>query len=144
MRRVVSIFGVMLLAEGFAHAQFWPQWALNPQHTGQVGVAGQPLDRILADIIYDPLVPDEKAANFGNLLAHYQVPLIDNATNVFMEFKSGTYNKNRYDTQICGENGFQWIDGQLTQIWSFDRDWRPPGAQADFWEPVFHAVLANG
>jgi hypothetical protein len=133
----------LLLCAGFAGAQSWPQWALNPQHTGQVNVSGQPLNRTLADIVYDPLVPAEMSAEFGELLAHYQVPLIDNATTIFMEFKSGTYNKNRYDTQIWGENGFQWINGQLTQIWSFPSDWQAPGSQADFWEPVFHAVLAN-
>jgi hypothetical protein len=127
-----------------AWAQSWPQWALNPQHTSQIGVAAQPMNRMLASVIYDPLVAQEKAANFGELLAHYQVPLIDNATNIFMEFKSGTYNKNRYDTQIWGENGFQWVNGQLTQIWSFTSDWKAPGSQLDFWEPVFHAVLANG
>jgi outer membrane protein assembly factor BamB len=135
--------GVMLLSAVFADAQSWPQWALNPQHTGQVNVAGQALNRTLADIVYDPLVPTEMAANQGNLLAHYQVPLIDNAT-IFMEFKTGTYNKNRYDTQIWGENGFQWINGQLTQVWTFASDWKAPGSQADFWEPVFHGVLANG
>ncbi len=122
---------------------FWPQWALDPQHTSQVNVAAQPLNLQLADIVYDPLVPDEMAANQNNLLAHYQVPLID-GSSVFMEFKTGTYNKNRYDTQIWGENGFQWNNGQLGQIWSFTSDWKAPGSQADFWEPVFHALLANG
>jgi hypothetical protein len=125
-----------------AGAQFWPQWALNPQHTGHVSVAGQPLNRILASIVYDPLVPDEMAANDGDLLAHYQVPLIDN-DKIFMSFKSGTYNKNRYSTQIWGENGFQWQNGQLVQTWSFTSDWTAAGSQVDFWEPVFHGVLAN-
>src|SRR5262245_9284104 len=124
-------------------AQFWPQWALDPQHTGEVGVAGQSMNRILASIVYDPLVPAEMAANDGDLLAHYQVPLIDGA-RVFMEFKSGDYNKNRYSTQTWGENGFEWRRGQLVPIWSFASDWKAPGSQSDFWEPVFHAVLANG
>ena len=138
-------WGVALsLCEGFAGGQSWPQWALNPQHTGQVNVAGQALNHTLADIVYDPLAPAEMTAEFGELLAHYQVPLIDSGANIFMEFKSGTYNKNRYDTQIWGENGFQWINGALTQIWSFTSDWKAPGSQADFWEPVFHAVLTNG
>ncbi len=134
----------MVLFAFFANAQSWPQWALNPQHTSQVHVAGQPLNRILADIVYDPLVSQEMAANFGELLAHYQVPLID-GSDVFMEFKSGTYNKNRYDTQVWGENAFRWSsNGQLVQIWSFTSDWKAPGSQSDFWEPVFHGVLANG
>jgi hypothetical protein len=133
----------MLLFVNIAHAQSWPQWALNPQHTSEVSVAGQPLSRVLASFVYDPLVPAEMAANQGSLLAHYQVPLIDGA-NVYMEFKSGTYNKNTYSTEIWGENGFQWQSGQLVRTWSFTSDWQAPGSQADFWEPVFHAVLANG
>jgi hypothetical protein len=126
-----------------AHAQWWPQWALNSQHTGQVSVAGQALNNIIQNITYDPLVPQELAANFNSLQAHYQVPLID-GSNVYMEFKSGTYNKNRYSTEIWGENGFQWQSGKLVKVWSFTSDWTAPGSQTDFWEPVFHAVLANG
>src|SRR5262249_19187285 len=56
----------------------------------------------------------------------------------------GTYNKNRYSTQVWGENAFQWQSGQLAPTWSFTSDWTAVGSQADFWEPVFHAVLANG
>jgi hypothetical protein len=134
----------MLLGSANLTAQFWPQWALNPLHTGQTTIAGQPLNRTLANIVYDPLTSAEMAANFGELTAHYQVPLIDDASNIYMEFKSGTYNKNRYDTQVWGENKFHWINGQLTQVWSFTSDWKAPGSQADFWEPVFHGVLANG
>src|SRR5262249_24417108 len=135
--------GVMVFSAGFANAQSWPQWALNPQHTSQINLAGQLLNRELADVVYDPLVRVEMA-NQGELLTHYQVPLIDHATSIFMEFKTGTYNKNRYDTQTWGENGFQWVNGQLTLVWSFVSDWKAPGSQADFWEPVFHGVLANG
>jgi hypothetical protein len=137
----VVVFLVVSLTAG--QAQFWPQWALNPQHTGQVSVSGQPLNEIFTGIVYDPLVPAEMAANGNNLLAHYQVPLIDGDC-IFMEFKSGTYNKNSYSTEIWGENGFQWVNGQLVQMWSFTSDWTAPGSQADFWEPVFHGVLANG
>jgi hypothetical protein len=134
---------VLAASPGVVEAQFWPQWALDPQHTGQVNVVGQPLNRELADIVYDSLVPQEMAASGNELVTHYQVPLIDGA-NVFMEFKSGSYNKNRYDAQTWGENGFQWTNGQLTQIWSFTSDWKAVGSLADFWEPVFHGVLANG
>ena len=143
LRGAVLLSTAFALSAGLAIGQSWPQWALDPQHTGQVNVLGQPLNHELADIIYDPLVPAEMAANGASLLAHYQVPLID-GSSVFMEFKTGTYNKNRYDTQIWGENGFQWLNGQLTQVWSFSSDWKAPGSQADFWEPVFHGVLANG
>ena len=146
MRRLLLVIqcGVMVFSAGFANAQFWPQWALNPQHTSQINVVGQPLNRELADVLYDPLVPVEMA-NQGELLTHYQVPLIDDdAASIFMEFKRGNYNKNRYDTQTWGENGFKWVNGQLMLVWSFVSDWKAPGSQADFWEPVFHGVLANG
>lgn len=142
--RKLCITVFMFVSLTGAEAQsWWPQWALNSQHTGQVGVAGQPLNEIFTSIAYDPLVPAEMAANQNSLLAHYQVPLID-GSRVFMEFKGGTYNKNRYSTEIWGENAFQWVNGQLGQSWSFTSDWTAPGSQADFWEPVFHAVLSNG
>jgi hypothetical protein len=146
MKRLLSLIqccAALLLSAAFVSAQSWPQWALNPQHTSQINVTGQPLSHVLADIVYDPLVPQETAANLGVLGVHYQVPLID-GSNVFMEFKSGTYNKNRFDTQIWGENAFQWINSQLMQVWNFTSDWKAAGSQADFWEPVFHGVLANG
>jgi outer membrane protein assembly factor BamB len=139
----LALSGGLLLLSSVVAAQFWPQWALNPQHTGQVPVAGQPMNRILASVVYDPLTPDEMAANGGELLAHYQVPLLD-ADFVFMEFKKGTYNKNRYSTEVWGENAFQWRNGQLVTKWSFTSDWTAAGSPFDFWEPVFHAVLANG
>jgi len=141
-RAAVGTAAAMLLV-GVAQAQDWPQWALNPQHTGEFQAVAQRLDNILARIVYDPLVPAELAANQNSLQAHYQVPLIDGA-NVYMEFKSGTYNKNNYATQIWGESGFQWQNGNLVQTWSFTSDWTAVGSQADFFEPVFHAVLANG
>ena len=28
--------------------------------------------------------------------------------------------------------------------WQFSTDWKAPGSQNDFWEPVFHPALANG
>src|SRR5262245_21638560 len=118
----------ILAAPVVAVAQFWPQWALNSQHTGQVGVVGQSLNRILASVVYDPLVPAEMAATGNDLSVHYQVPLID-GSRIFMEFKSGTYNKNRYSTQTWGENGFEWQNGQLVQVWSFTSDWKAPGSQ---------------
>ena len=34
----------------------WPQWGRTPQHAGAAPVAGQPLERILADVVYDPFV----------------------------------------------------------------------------------------
>lgn len=121
----------------------WPQWAQNPQHTGFLNVTGQKLNRILANIVYDPLVPDEQALNDGDLLAHYQTPLVD-GNDVFMESKAGSYTAGDYATQTWHQNKFTWQGNQLVNVWTFDSDWTPPGSQHDFWEPVYHAVLANG
>ena len=127
----------------------WPQWAQNPQHTGFLDVKGQDLNRTLADVIFDPLVADELATGvqqFGpppGLLVHYQVPLVD-GNDVYMESKSGQFTRGTYSSQNWHQNKFTWVNGQLTKVWTFDSDWIAPGSQGDFWEPVYHAVLANG
>ncbi|HMF54741.1 MAG TPA: hypothetical protein VK619_00150 [Pyrinomonadaceae bacterium] len=141
----VLLFAVCNLTLGLTNvfAQAWPQWGRDPQHTGSINVKGQNLNENLVNIVYDPLVPDEVAANDGDLLAHYQVPLVD-GNNVYMEYKSGTYSINSYATQIWGENKFTWVGNQLVQAWSFQSDWKAPGSAFDFWEPVFHPALANG
>src|SRR5439155_11514003 len=133
------VSAVLLLAAASAlkaagPAPFWPQWAANPQHTGFVPVAGQNLNRIAADVVYDPLVPQEQALNDGDLLVHYQVPLVD-GNSVFMESKTGEYTAGDYATQQWHQNKFTWVRGQLTKEWTFDSDWAPPGNQHVFWEP---------
>ncbi len=75
----VALWGVYrvpttALAQG---SPSWPQWAQNPQHTGFLNIVGQNLNQNLANIVYDPLVSDETAANGGDLLVHYQTPLVD-------------------------------------------------------------------
>jgi hypothetical protein len=87
----------ILLLTGFgSEGVFWAQWGRNGQHAGMVGVPGQPLNRKLADIVYDPFVPDEKAENLpvygvGVLTVHYESTLIDNKDTFYMVQKSGTY-----------------------------------------------------
>ena len=120
----------------------WPQWSQNSEHASYAGVAGQSLTSILANIVYDPLASTEQSERYGELTVHYQVPLVD-ASDVYMEFKSGTYSTTTYSTENWGENKFTWQGNQLTPVWSYTSDWKPPGSQGDFWEPVFHAALAN-
>jgi hypothetical protein len=88
----------MTLGMAAAFADGWPQWMQNPQHTGFLNVVGQNLNRILANIVYDPLVPDEQAKSGGDLLAHYQVPLVE-GNDVYMESKAGSYTVGSYATQ---------------------------------------------
>lgn len=120
----------------------WPQWSQNSGHDSSLGVAGQSLTSILVNIVYDPLVSTEQSEGYGDLTVHYQVPLVDGG-DVYMEFKSGTYSTTTYSTVNWGENKFTWQGNQLTPVWTYTSDWKPPGSQNDFWEPVFHPALAN-
>jgi len=127
-------------------AQSWPQWGQNPQHTGSIAVAGQSLNSKLADITYDPFVPQEQAFTGGELLTHYQVPLLD-GQDVFMAFKSGSYPLDKADPtrfEVFHQKRLHWEADQLVEKWDFRTDWQP--LPLDFvggWEPVYHAVLAN-
>ena len=140
---LLCAMGATTVVSTLAMAAGWPQWAHDQQHTGFINVSGQGLNTILANIVYDPLVPDEMAARGGELLVHYQTPLVD-GNDVYMESKSGTYTTSSYSTQRWHQNKFSWQGGQLVRVWTFDSDWVPPGSIHDFWEPVYHAVLANG
>src|SRR5436190_119495 len=136
---------LLLLAAPFAMAQEWPQWALNAQHTSKVSFVGQSLNQNIVNIVYDPLVPDEMAANDNDLLAHYQAPLVD-GNNVYMMFKGGSYNPHNYASQSWGETKFTWNGSHtaLNVAWQFSSDYNAPGNAVDDWEPVFHPALANG
>jgi len=126
----------------------WPEWGQDQTHIGTVNVAGQNLNRILANIVYDPFIDQEKAPENGDgdLLVHYQTPLVD-GNDVYMEFKTGTYTSiTTWETQTWNEKKLSWVGGNLSEQWSFQSDWKPVPfnpAGLPSWEPVFHAVLAG-
>jgi hypothetical protein len=137
----IALTALVLLADQ-SEAFSWPQWGQNPQHQGFIGLAGQPIKSQLANVIYDPLVPQEQAFTGGDLLAHYQVPLLD-GQDVFMAFKTGDYSS-PFNSQVWHEKRLHWEGGQLVEKWDFTADWKPePIDYVGGWEPVFHAVLAN-
>lgn len=155
---IVSVaIGASLIAVAFA--EDWLQWGQNAQHTGRALVLGQNPARILANLIYDPFVPQEQAEEGGDLLAHYQAPLVQDQ-DVFMEFKSGKYvncsppgtfepypcGPDNWSNQIWSEKRLHWEGGSLVAKWEFVSDWKPePDASGELgdWEPVFHAVVSN-
>ena len=169
---VLLILGVSFLT-GFNQAQpFWPQWGRDAQHTGSVSVAGQPLDRKLTNIIYDPFTTQEKAENeplYGEpvLTAHFQATLVD-GDSFYMLQKSGTYTSCKphgrwVEGAACGPNTwntmtwnvvrYNWTKTGAVPAWTYPSGWVPePNATNDIqgfgglsgWEPVFHPVLANG
>lgn len=154
-----------------SNTPFWAQWGSNPQHSGNVAVAGQSLNTKQADIVYDPFVDQEKAENttlFGEavLTVHEQAPITD-GNDVYMVTKTGTYTScnpvgdwtngtacgpNTWSTMTWNETRYTWENGQLVQIWTFATDWKPEPNGTNFpqgigglvgWEPVFHPLDAN-
>jgi uncharacterized protein (TIGR03437 family) len=139
----IQVGGVTSVAASIAIGSAnWSEWGQNPQHSGSVPLLGQNLGEILANILYDPLAAPEQQT-YGELLVHYQTPLVD-GSDVFMEFKSGALASAGYAGENWGENHYAWMSNQLTQTWSYTSNWQAPGIVGDFFEPVFHAVLANG
>lgn len=158
---ILVLFSLVLFigAWGEFDTHSWPQWAQNPQHTGFVRWEGQSPEKQLARIVYDPFVPQEQIESGGDLLVHYQVPLID-GNHVYMEFKTGTWvpcptpgswatgdacGPNTWNQEIWNEKELVWRNGQLENRWNFQSDWKPEpnGFGLSGWEPVFHPVLAN-
>jgi len=68
----------------------WEQWGRSAGHDGATCARGQPLERALARITYDPFLAGEVADGRGDLLVHYQVPLLA-GDDVYMLEKAGTY-----------------------------------------------------
>lgn len=122
----------------------WPQWGQNPQHAGMVNVAGDTLDNQFASSTYDPFVSQEQAANSGELLTHYQAPLVDGNGKVYMVLETGTFDPNNAKTRTWNEQKLNLSDGHFTVIWNFASDWYPEDpAQLGGWEPVFSPALAG-
>ncbi len=149
-----SLF-VFLLSTVPGFGQSWPQWGQNPQHSGSVSVPGQFPNHILANIVYDPFVAAEQADSGGDLLAHYQAPLVD-VDDVFMLMKTGSWvpcnppgsgtpapcGAQSWNTQIWNEARFHWENGALVEKWRFASDWKPAPVGGG-WEPVFQPALAG-
>ena len=159
---------VVLLLSALAGAQaFWPQWGRTPQHSGDVNVAGQPLNQKLADIVYDPFTQQEQRESGGDLLAHYQSTLVD-GNAFYMIQKSGRYPSCMPPEYWiyglpCGPNAwnlvqwnvvrYNWQLNMPVAAWTFPTDWKPEPNATNYllgygglggWEPVFHPALANG
>ena len=160
-KRAWIVAVVLGLTAGLAMAQTadWPQWGRDPGHGGSSPVIGQPLVKILADVVYDPFVAAEEAEHNGNLLVHYAVPLTDGG-DVYMARKTGVYvgcappgsaapipcGADAWDTQIWNVTKYRWQGGALVTLWSFESDWKPEpnaGGGLASWEPVFLPALAG-
>jgi outer membrane protein assembly factor BamB len=128
---------IQLAAASAALAQ-WPQFGANPRHTGNAAVTAQPLVKTLAEIVPDPLVPEEIDPFSGDLYVHYAGPLLD-GDDVFMSFKGADYVHT-----VWSVHRLHWENGQLVEKWSQPSDWQPIPDGNNIWEPVMQPVLANG
>ena len=155
----IALFG--LLAGGpfpALVARDWPQWGGSPEHSGGSAATGHPPAALLADVVYDPFVEQEKAEAGGSLVVHYAVPLLE-GSSVYMEFKSGSYapcdppgskrpapcGPDARAAQTWNVKRLAWDRGALVEAWTFASDWKPEpaGGSVSDWEPVFHPVLAG-
>src|SRR5260370_10096174 len=148
------LFFITVMFARLATAQSWPQWGRDWQECGMVNIAGQRTDRLIADIVYDPVVQQAKPDYHDELLVHYPAPIVD-GDYVFMRFKHGQWVSCQTNPDPCGSDAWNtitwsvkrlhWESGVLVEKGSFDTDWLPaPGATPRVaWEPVFHPVLVG-
>ncbi|MGE5412610.1 MAG: hypothetical protein ACM3NW_00425 [Syntrophomonadaceae bacterium] len=146
-RLIAPALAACLVAPGAARAadarRGWPQFGRTPQHTGESPALAQPLETILADVVYDPFVDAMKAESQGDPLAHYPAPLADE-TGVYMAFKSGTWTGfGNWETLTWSVKKLAWIGGRLEVVWSFDSDWKPEPLALAGWEPLFQPAISG-
>lgn len=157
LRGALIAAALLVLASGLAAAQDWPQWGSGPGHRGATPAVGQPLAKILADVVYDPFVAAEEAEAGGDLLAHYAVPLADGG-DVYMARKTGDYvscdppgsgapfpcASDSWNSQTWNVTKYRWQGTRLVALWTFESDWKPePNDGALRWEPVFLPALSG-
>jgi len=137
---------------GRPNCDAWMQWGQSADHLGSSCVAGAvTAAKPLATVAYDTLINDEKADADGEILVHYQAPLVV-GDDLYMEWKAGVYTPcmtvdnvttcdlHRRDTQVWSEKGFRWESGQLVEKWMFASDWKPMPDFGDF-EPMFQPAV---
>ena len=135
----------------------WPQWALGAQHQGTTCASGNALSAILFTDVVDANAAGEETEAQGNLLVHYQQPLISGG-DVYMEHKAGQYQPctppgsgaagcgpQAWNWQSWSERAYSWSNQSVSRLWDYASDWVPPpdGPTLSGWEPVFHAAI-NG
>ena len=104
---------IALLLTPQLSAQTWNQWGGGPRHTGSIPVYGQSLREQMADIIYDPFVPLERAEAGGATRALPDAALRRRRRVHGGEGRHVHRASARWETQTWSMRKFQWVDGQL-------------------------------
>ena len=124
----------LVIAVSSLRADGWMQLGRSSRHDGNVSVPGQSLDRVLANVTLDPFTDLEEATAGGELLAHYQAPLVD-GDDVFIEIKGGTYaGFQSWSSETWTVRDLRWSGDTLAPRWTFTTDWTPvpPGSKLRF------------
>ncbi|HEX9985273.1 MAG TPA: hypothetical protein VGF69_18590 [Thermoanaerobaculia bacterium] len=145
MRPIATSFLLSLIAVTAVAQQGWYQWGRNGAHDSASPVVGQSLGRIEAEIVVDPHAADAQFATGGNLLIHYQVPLVDGA-DIYSVLKGGTFtNPATRDTQTWNVQNLRRTPAGVAQRWLYQSDWKPLpfGSGGPTWEPVYHLAVTD-
>jgi outer membrane protein assembly factor BamB len=125
----------------------WLQWGGDHAHAGAACGAGQPMARTVTKVVIDPFAAMETEDAGGDLLIHYQVPLLD-GDDVYVMSKGGSYTSCNPRAGECGyerhtqawlERALRWEGDQLVERWVFTSDWKPEPFLA--FEPMFQPAI---
>ncbi len=133
----------------------WSQWSQGASHAGDVCVAAQSPVHELAHVQVDPFANTETVISGGDILVHYQVPLVV-GDDVYTLHKLGDYSFpcaqppdgtdfacHSWDSQLWTEELHHWSGGKLEFVWSAGSDWKPVPSDVAGDEPLFQPVVVG-
>jgi hypothetical protein len=133
----------------------WTQWSQSGSHAGQVCVAAQSPAHVLATMTVDPFANTETVFANGDILVHYQVPLVV-GDDVYTLHKLGDYSPpcaqssdgsevacHSWDSQIWTEEHWHWSGTTLVFDWSAGSDWKPVPSEVAGDEVLFQPVIVG-
>jgi hypothetical protein len=133
----------------------WAQWSQGSSHSGDVCVSGQQPGHVLASVQVDPFANTETVFANGDILVHYQVPLVAD-DDVYTLHKLGDYSPPctppddgsdqacySWNSQIWTEEHYRWSGNTLAFDWSVGSDWLPVPSDVSGSEGLFQPVLVG-
>ena len=157
MKRLATVAALALAACGSSNnpCTGWMQWSQGGSHAGDVCVPAQSPAKVLAQVEVDPFASTETFFSGGDILVHYQVPLVV-GDDVYTLHKIGNYSApcadtpdgselacHFWDTQLWTEEHWKWADGKLGFDWSAGSDWKPVPSEVAGSEPLFQPVIVG-
>jgi hypothetical protein len=115
----------------------------SSEHWNQATSVVQLPHRRLATIGEDSEVQSEVGTTEGQILVHYQRPLVLDDW-LYTERREGEANRD-WTTHVWGEQAWKWQSSILTPQWQVRTDWKPPrnGSALEGWEPLFQPAVTE-